>query len=197
MHYLPRSARALLGRTIRDERGFTLPELAVGIAVTLIIAAAGMTFIVLAGHQLSNQGERVSATDDARNALLAMTSEIRDATLVTIVDARTVDATVWTQSGAVENVRFSCEPDGATSRCTRTNTGTGDIRELVSGVTNDENFAAVAGSDIGATASQGGALEIDLDIALEEAQNPLRLISTVKPRNCVGSPGSGVVNSPC
>lgn len=198
MTWMIRRLRAHISKSRRDERGFTLPELSVGLTVTLVIAAAAMAFIAVTTRQYEDQGGRVEATDDARNALRGMAGEIRDATLVTLVNARTVDATVWTAAGTLQNVRYACASvPGGMSSCTRTVVGSGQPRTIVSDVTNVNNFDKVLGSDLTGTTSEGGALRMRVDVDIPEASNPLSLESTVKPRNCVASPGTGVLNPRC
>jgi prepilin-type N-terminal cleavage/methylation domain-containing protein len=193
------AARRAVGRRLSREGGFTFPELTVAILVTGIIAAAGVTFVVVSTHQWGDQQGRVSATDKARNALIQMTSELRDATSVKLVNARTVDASVWNADGTVTNVRFAC----ATTTCTRTIVSTGSQETLVTDVSNADNFAKVFGSDVTGTTSRNGALQIKLELEIDNEtstsgpENPMSLVATVKPRNCVASPATGVLNPTC
>jgi prepilin-type N-terminal cleavage/methylation domain-containing protein len=78
----------MVGKRLRDEAGFSLPELMVAIFVGGILFAAGLVFVVVTSRQSAAQQDRVSQTDDARNALSAMTSELRDATSVQLVNER-------------------------------------------------------------------------------------------------------------
>ncbi len=198
-----RAARAAAGRRIRDEGGFTVPELSVAAVVSSIVAAAGLAFVVVSIHQWGNQEGRVSATDDARNALNSMAVELRDAPSVTLVNAATVDASLWNADGTTTNVRFACTDGGGTRSCTRTVIGSGETETVVDDVTNTDNFAEVAGSDLTGTTSQNGALQIRVDVEIKDqtsgadAEKPLSLVSTVKPRNCVSAPGPGVLNPSC
>ena len=195
-----------LGRVeqMRSEGGFSLPELSVAIMVSGVIVAAGLTFIVVSAHQWGNQEGRVTATDKARNALIVMTSELRDATEVTLVDARTVEATIWNPDGTVTDVRFACSGSGGgLSECTRTVIATGAEETLVVDVTNSDNFSKVLGSDLSGTGSSNGALKVTLDVLIDDPTteydpgNPVALTATVKPRNCVGEAAAGVLNPTC
>ncbi len=189
---------------MRDERGFTFPELTVAILVTGIIVSAGFTFVVISVHQWGNQQGRVTATDKARNALNSMTSELRDATSVKLVNARTVDASVWNANGTVTSVRYACgaAPAGG-QRCTRTVVATGASQTIVDDLTNANNFAKISGSDLAGTTSRNGALQIDFEIQVKDntnasdPANPVSLVATVKPRNCVATAATGVLNPTC
>jgi prepilin-type N-terminal cleavage/methylation domain-containing protein len=189
---MPRTAAARKTK-VRDEGGFTLHELSVGVAVMLIIAAAVMAFIVIAARQYSNQEERVTQTDQARNAMMRITSELRDAGAVTHVNDRTVQAEVRQADGSYHQVTYGCE-GGPTSACTRADAVTGDEELLVEDVVNSNNFPLVAGSTLEGTGSKGGAIAVILELDLDDADTPITLSSAVRPRNC--SSAAGVIN-PC
>ncbi|MGH2952059.1 MAG: PulJ/GspJ family protein [Solirubrobacterales bacterium] len=185
-------------RGLRREDGYTLVELPIGFGVALVIAVAVMAFILISARQFQGQEERISTLDETRNALQQMTHELRDASLVTVVDARTVDAQVRRASSGFDQVRYQCAPDGPASTCTRANiTAGGGAAPVAEGVVNTDNFAILAGSGLSGTGSEGGAVAIKLQLDLERAENPIVLESAVKPRNCVANPGIGVVNPPC
>ena len=189
-------ARAL-SRKCRSQGGFTLPELTVGFAVTMIIAVAVMTFILISTRQWQTQEERVGSTDEARNALHAVLTELREAPMVAWANDRTVYATVRTASGALENVRYQCASGTPTGTCTRTNTATGASRQLLEGLVNTDNFTLIPSSD---PAEVPGTVEIRFDLGLERAENPIALSSAVSPRNCsnAGAPSGTVkVNASC
>jgi Tfp pilus assembly protein PilW len=166
----------------------------VAIIVMLIVVAAIMTFIALAARQYSGQEERVTQTDQARNALMTITSELRDAGAVIHTDDRTVQAEVRQADGTYHQVTYACETAGATSTCTRTDAVTAEEELLIEGVVNTNNFALVAGSTLAGTGSGGGAIAVILELDLEDAENPVTLSSAVRPRNC--SSTAGVIN-PC
>jgi Tfp pilus assembly protein PilW len=188
-------------RRFACEGGFSFPELSVAMVVTIIVAAAGLAFIGVSIHQWGNQEGRTSATDDARNALNSMATELRDAASVKLVNATTVDASVWNANGTTSNVRFACSV--TTGVCTRTLLSSGASKTIVDDVENANNFAKVLGSDVTGTTSQNGALQIRLDVAIKDGTNasdperPLSLVATVKPRNCVAAPAAGVLNPTC
>jgi Tfp pilus assembly protein PilW len=187
---------------LRREDGYTLVELPVGFVVSLIIAVAVMTFILVSARQYQGQEERISTLDETRNALQRMTHELRDANGaaggVMVVDSRTVDAHVLRPDTGSDLIRYRCAPDGATATCTRTNlTAGGPAAPLAEGVVNTDNFAIVPGSTVGGVPSEGGAVLIRLELDLERANNPIVLESAVKPRNCAENPAVGVVSPPC
>lgn len=188
--------RALL-RKCRSQGGFTLPELTVGLAVTMIIAVAVMSFILISTRLWQTQEERVSTTDEARNALQIVVTELRDAPLVAWADERTVYATVRTASGTLENVRYQCTSGTPTGTCTRTNTATGASRQLLTGLVNQDNFTLIPSSDPGEVP---GTVEVRFDLGLDRAENPIALSSAISPRNCsdAGAPSGAVkVNASC
>ena len=178
---------------VRDEGGFTLHELSVAAAVMLIIAAAVMTFIVVAIRQYSNQEERVTQTDQARNAMMRITGELRDAGAVVHLNDRTVQAEVRQTDGSYHQVTYSCE-GGSVSACTRADAVTGEEELLVEDVVNSNNFALVRGSTLDGTGTKGGAIAVILELDLADADNPVTLSSAVRPRNC--SSAEGTIN-PC
>jgi prepilin-type N-terminal cleavage/methylation domain-containing protein len=179
---------------LRDEGGFTLPELSVAVIVMLIVGAAVMTFIVVAARQYSGQEDRVTHTDEARNALQRITGELRDAGAVSYIDARTVQAEVRQADGTYHQVTFACEGAAPTGTCSRSDAVTGGEELLVEGVVNSNNFAHVTGSTLAGTGSDGGAIAVVLELDLEDAENPVTLSSAVRPRNCSNT--AGVIN-PC
>ncbi len=181
--------------TTTRQGGFTLPELAVTTTVMLIIGVAVLSFIVVSARQYTGQEDRVTTTDEARNALLRITNELRDAGAVTFVDQGTVQAEARASDGTFHQVTYSCGTGtGGTETCTRTDATTGDEELLVEGVVNANNFRLIAGSDLTGTSSEGGAVEVRLELDLDDAENPIVLSSAVRPRNC--STTAGVVN-PC
>lgn len=177
------------------EHGFTLPELSVAILVLGIVSTAILTFVVVSAGQFRNQDERVSATDEARTALLTMTSEIRDAGSVRLVDARTLQAEVRQANNTTHLVTYSCVTGtSGLSTCSRTDPAANTQHVLADDVTNTNNFAVIAGSPT--AGSQGGAVQIRLALDLDDAANPLVLTAAATPRNCAAA-GAGVVNPPC
>ena len=189
---MPGCARKLIAHSRRCG-GFTFPELTVGFAVALIIAVAAMTFILISARQWQTQEERVSTTDDARNALHSMIAELRDASAVTFVDAQTIDATVRTAGGGTENVSYRCAAGTPTGSCSRVSLDSGASRLLVEGLVNADNFSVVAASDVDG-ASVAKTIGVRLALDLERAENPIVLATSVTPRNC--SDAVGVIN-PC
>lgn len=188
-------SRALIRRG-RSEGGFTLTELSVGFTVSLIVAVAVMTFILISTRQWQGQEERVTSIDEARNTIQLMIGELRDANNVRWVDQRTVDASVRTAAGSYEQVRYQCTGTPPSGSCTRTVSGSGVSKPLVDRVQNVNNFSVTSASDVPGVPTLGGTLRILLQLDLDKAENPIVLSSAVKPRNCAPA-GAGVVNRPC
>ncbi len=175
------------------EGGFTLTELLVVAGVLAIVAIAIMTFILVSARTFGSQEDRVTRTDDARNALLRISSELRDAGTVTITGG-VVTAQVRQADGSVTPTSYSCTTGGGgLSSCSATTAAGSTL--LVENVVNSDVFAAIAGSDSGAS-SLGGGIQIRMALDLEESSNPIVLTTAVKPRNCAAF-GTGVVNPPC
>jgi prepilin-type N-terminal cleavage/methylation domain-containing protein len=186
-------ARALF-RKCRSQGGFTLPELTVGMAVTLIVAAAAMTLVVVFGHQVRNQEDRGTSLDSARTGLAKMVREVRQAGQIVPVPANEalafdawVPVTLTDGTTAVHRVRFDCStPADLGRKCTRQDldvAGSPAV-QLVTAVVNDDVFAYG-----GADRTVGIKLEVDV----EEAENPLAIEGAATARNCL----SGTELVPC
>ena len=181
---------------LRDERGFTFPELAVTMAIGLIVIAAVMGFIVVALHQWQNKEDRVSSIDESRNSLQRIVAELRDANPITVVNSTTVDATVRSGS-TLQPVRFQCAAAGSTYNCSRRVIPSGATIQLATGVANADIFTRVSDSAVAGTDSTGRTVLVKLAIRPDDADNPVVLQSSVYPRNCTLTPSSSIVNPPC
>lgn len=179
-------------RRLGEEHGFTFPELAVTMAVALIVVAAVMGFIVVALHQWQNKEERVSSIDESRNALQKVVAELRDANPITVVNGQTVDATI--RSGATtQTVRYAC----SAGTCTRTTLPSGTTVQLATEVTNTDNFTRVTDSAVVGADTSGRAVLVKFANQPDGGENPIVLQSAVYPRNCTLTPSASIVNPPC
>jgi hypothetical protein len=139
----------------KDESGWTLPELMLGLVLSLSIAASSLVVLQTVMRSQSSTGSRLAAQDDGTTAMLRMTKDIRTATAATVQDARTLDLQVPQRNPAggaplQVHVRYACTG----TSCTRYVCGTpissnscGNPSQEVmvaSGVANDDNFRGVS-----------------------------------------------------
>jgi Tfp pilus assembly protein PilW len=144
----------------KDEAGWTLPELMLGLVLSLSIAASSLLVMQTTLHSQSSTGSRLAAQTDGSFALLRMTKDIRSATSATVQSAQVLDLQVPQQtSGGTPvsvHVRYACS--GLPASCTRSVCGTpitsnscgspSAVIPIVSGVVNTDNFVGVsAGAD--------------------------------------------------
>jgi competence protein ComGC len=137
----------------KDETGFTLVELLVGLLMSLAVASASLLVLQATLHSQKETGSRLAAQDDGSSAMLQMTKDIRVATAATVQDARTLDLLVPLHDPAggapiPTHVRYACV--GTPGSCTRSVCGTpfnsnscgSPSRVLVfaQGVANGDNF---------------------------------------------------------
>jgi len=140
----------------KDESGWTLPELMLGLVLSLSIAAASLVILQTALRSQSSTGSRLAAQDDGTTAMLRMTKDIRTATAATVQDARTLDLQVPQRDPAggaplQAHVRYAC----AGTSCTRYVCGTPIVSNscgnpsgavvVANGVANSDNFRGVSG----------------------------------------------------
>jgi hypothetical protein len=139
----------------KDESGWTLPELLIGLALSLSIAASSLVVLQTVMRSQSSTGSRLAAQEDGSTAMLRMTKDIRTATAATVQDAQTLDLEVPQRNPAggaplTVHVRYAC----VTATCTRYVCGTpissnscgNPTQELVvaNGVANSDNFRGVS-----------------------------------------------------
>jgi Tfp pilus assembly protein PilW len=139
----------------KDESGWTLPELMLGLVLSLSIAASSLVVMQTALRSQSSTGSRLAAQDDGTTAMLRMTKDIRTATAATVQDARTLDLQVPQHNPAggapvQVHVRYTC----AGASCTRYICGTPITSNscgnpsnpvvVASGVANGDNFRGVS-----------------------------------------------------
>jgi hypothetical protein len=139
----------------KDESGWTLPELMLGLVLSLSIAASSLVVLGTVMRSQSSTGSRLAAQDDGTTAMLRMTKDIRTATAATVQDARTLDLQVPQHNPAggapmSVHIRYAC----AGISCTRYVCGTpfsssscGNPSAAVvvaNGVANGDNFRGVS-----------------------------------------------------
>jgi hypothetical protein len=142
---------------MKDESGWTLPEMVLGMLLSLSIAAASMMVLQTMLHSQSATGSRLAAQDDGTFAMLRMTKDIRSATAATVQDARTLDLLVPQHDPAggapiSTHVRYACT--GVPGSCARYVCGTpfssnscgtpSSVVVLANGVANTDNFRGVS-----------------------------------------------------
>src|SRR4051812_26541579 len=111
---MPRRAdRAAMAPAWKDESGWTLVELLVGLVMSLGIAGSTLVVLQTALHSQKATGSRLAAQGDGSFAMLRMTKDIRTATAATVQDARTLDLVVPEHNPAggapiSTHVRYAC-----------------------------------------------------------------------------------------
>src|SRR4051794_26901992 len=153
----PGADTAAMAPAWKDEDGWTLPELLLGLVLSLSIAASSLVVLQTAVHAQSQTGSRLAAQDDGTTAMLRITKDIRSATAATIQSSRVLDLQVpqHNPSGASPistHVRYACS--GSPATCTRAVCSTpisanacGSPSQLVvmaGGVANSDNFRGVS-----------------------------------------------------
>jgi type II secretory pathway pseudopilin PulG len=141
----------------KQESGWTLVELLVGMVMCLTIASATLVVLQTALHSQKVTGSRLAAQDDGSFAMLRMTKDIRTATAATVQDARTLDLLVPQHDPAggapiSTHIRYACV--GVPGSCARYVCGTPfsanacgsptRVDVIVGGVANTDNFQAVS-----------------------------------------------------
>jgi prepilin-type N-terminal cleavage/methylation domain-containing protein len=109
---LPRRARARL----LDERGFTLPELLITMAILLIVVATLASVLVAATNTEMDADKRFQAQEQARTGLTQLTRELHCASSVTVTDtAGSVLAPGVSGSRIAATVPSTCATSGGVS----------------------------------------------------------------------------------
>jgi prepilin-type N-terminal cleavage/methylation domain-containing protein len=127
-----------------DESGFTLPELLIGVAIALVIAAAGMMVVTIAVKSQPRISDRAAQIQQGRTMLERLSRELRQGDDVT--DATTTALRVHTfvdgsDCGGVQGTAVPCWVDYACSADTCTRTVEGDSAEIVvSGIRSPDIF---------------------------------------------------------
>jgi Tfp pilus assembly protein PilW len=143
----------------KDESGWTLLELLVGMGMSLAIAASSLLLLQTTLHAQKETGSRLAAQDDGSYAMLRMTKDIRTATAATVQDARTLDLIVPQHDPAggqpiPAHVRYACAGTGVAGSCARYVCGTpftsnscgspSRVVVILKGVANSDNFQGVS-----------------------------------------------------
>jgi Tfp pilus assembly protein PilW len=141
----------------KEESGWTLPELVLGMLLSLAIAGASLMVLQSTLHSQKETGSRLAAQDDGTFAMFRMTKDIRTATAATVQDARTLDLLVPMRNPAggapvPTHVRYACA--GLPGSCARYKCGTPfssnscgsptNIVTVANGVANGDNFRGVS-----------------------------------------------------
>jgi Tfp pilus assembly protein PilW len=141
----------------KDETGFTLPELLLGMVLALGVAASSILMLQTTLHAQKSTGSRLAAQDDGSFAMLRLTKDIRSATAASLRDARTLDLLVPQNNAAggapvIAHIRYQCA--GLPATCTRytcsapySSSSCGSpsrVLVIASGVVNTANFRGVS-----------------------------------------------------
>jgi len=141
-------------RVLRDERGYTLTELLVGVTIALVIAAAGSMIVVMAVQSQPRTTERAGQIQQGRVMLETVTRELRQGESILTASGNQLDMlTLVPVSTCGESavgtarlcrVTYTC----GSSSCTRTESaadsapgGPIDTLTVVSGITGPNVFA--------------------------------------------------------
>jgi type II secretory pathway pseudopilin PulG len=155
---MPRHAdKAAMAPAWKDESGWTLVELLVGLVMSLAIAGSALLVLQTTLHAQKETGSRLAAQDDGSFAMLRMTKDIRTAIAATVQDSRTLDLLVPERNPAggapiPTHVRYACV--GMPGSCARYTCGTpftsnscgapARVLVIVGGVANSDNFQGVS-----------------------------------------------------
>jgi hypothetical protein len=141
----------------KEQRGWTLPEMVLGMLLSLTIAASSVMVLQSTLHSQKATGSRLAAQDDGSFAMLRMTKDIRTATAAVVQDARTLDLLVPMHDPAggapiPTHVRYACA--GVPGSCARYTCGTPfasnscgsptNVVVVADGVANSDNFRGVS-----------------------------------------------------
>jgi type II secretory pathway pseudopilin PulG len=141
----------------KDESGWTLPELLVGLFLSLSIAASSLVVLQTTMRSQMETGSRLTAQDAGTSAMQRLTRDIRTATVATVQSSTVLDLQLPQYNpaggGATSvHVRYACT--GFPESCTRSVCGTPvnsnscgtptDVVDLADGVMNTDNFRGVS-----------------------------------------------------
>jgi hypothetical protein len=141
----------------KDESGWTLPELLVGLVLSLGIAASSLIVLETTLHSQMATGSRLFAQDAGTSAMQRLTRDIRTATAATVQSSTILDLQVPQHDPAggapiSVHVRYACT--GFPASCTRSVCGTPftsnacssptAVVDLADGVMNTDNFRGVS-----------------------------------------------------
>ena len=139
---------------IADEGGFTLPEVLVGLMLTILVAGAAMTVVEFATRTQPRVSERAAQLQEGRTMLEQVTREVRQGEAVTGATASSLQILTRVHAGSCGaaqsatapaitcRVMYSC----TTTACQRTvrnpdGTGTAPTRTMLSGISSSSVFS--------------------------------------------------------
>lgn len=141
----------------KDESGWTLPEMLLGLVLSLGIAGSSLLMLQTTLRSQSETGSRLAAQDDGTTAMLRLTKDIRTATAATVQSSTVLDLQVPQRDPAggsplSVHVRYACT--GMPGSCTRAVCNTPftsnscssptNVVTLATGVLNSDNFQGVS-----------------------------------------------------
>ena len=139
---------------IRDQRGFTLVELLVAVAVGMVVIGVPLTLLVQSFREQTRVQDVSLATGDAQSGLNRLLDDLRDSTAATVtatsavltvpvpVPQRSTSATAPLPP-ATTQVTWSCTTTTPGGKCTRTSGG--ETKTMIQNVT-AVSFAGTASS---------------------------------------------------
>lgn len=155
----------------RDESGFTLPELLLGMTLMLVIAAASLVALQAMQRSTNLASGRQRAAADARVGLQRMARDVRQATQIIATNSRVIDLAVYDRANPTvpQHVQWDCQT--VAGQCKRTvcmnsftnSCSTAGKEFVLRGVTNTDVFtprngqtalafpASVSASNLGPT----------------------------------------------
>jgi len=148
----------------RDERGFTLPELLIGLGVMLTVAAAILVCLQAAVTSSGAIDRRGNTLNEGQFALDQITREVRMANAAVVQSATVLDVLTWRRPGpgadqVLAHVRYDCSANATCRRivCSASASAIVPSACTASGTT---IIAGVTNSDIFTPMSNGAALAI-------------------------------------
>jgi hypothetical protein len=141
----------------KDESGWTLPELLVGLFLSLTIAASSLVVLQTTMHSQLETGTRLAAQGAGTSAMFQLTKDIRTATAATVQSSTVLDLQLPQHNPAggapiSVHVRYACS--GLPASCTRSVCGTpynsnscgsvANVVDVADGVMNTDNFQGVS-----------------------------------------------------
>jgi type II secretory pathway pseudopilin PulG len=124
------------------EAGFTLVELLIAAAMSVIVVGAATTMLISVMHREPAVSGRADQVGNARNAIETMNSDFREGVKVAYASPSqiTVDTTGCVQGGGECSVSYSCaaEPEVTTFECVREQEG--QATTVVTGLASPDLF---------------------------------------------------------
>jgi prepilin-type N-terminal cleavage/methylation domain-containing protein len=176
-----RRSGARIARKGRDERGFTLVELLVAMAVALLVGGAGLTFMVITFDQQNAISSRVAASRQAEQGLQQLVRDLREAMPSPNTVAVSTSASSKTtsiafsiptpgSSSTAEQVTWTCPSTAASAAnigtCSRavTSAGSTTTKSAILGVQSMALSLSATGSPAVTTATNPSFLDVTLSV---------------------------------